>query len=75
MEPEEIIRMPESYRVLRVHANLTNLEVEVNRFLADGWQATGAPFYDEMGGQWCQAMTKQGDASKPGQVKLREPRR
>ncbi len=63
-----------TYRIVRVHANLTNLEVEVNKFLAEGWKVEGAPFFDAQGAQWCQSMVKAAD-DKPGQVKLREPKR
>ncbi len=66
--------MTPTYKVVRVHANLSSLEVEVNKFLAEGWKIEGAPFFDQQGAQWCQSMWKPAD-DKPGQVKLREPKR
>lgn len=66
--------MSHNYRIVRVHANMTNLEVVVGEFLAEGWQVQGSPFFDNDSRQWCQAMIKPKDAAE-GQVRLREPKR
>ncbi len=68
--------MTPDYTIVRVHAQLglDALVTAVKEWQRVGWTVEGAPFRDENGQSWCQAMWKQ-SAVPNGQVRLREPKR
>lgn len=67
--------MPSQYKIVRVNGVSRDLEPLVQKHCDCGWYPTGQPFYDPDTREWCQAMSHAGNADKPGQVKLREPKR
>jgi len=62
-----------SYDIIRTPGSLIDLRQLVAAALLAGWQPLGAPFRDAETREWCQAVT--GLASKPGEVRLHEPKR
>lgn len=63
-----------SYQIIRICGEVTDLEKYIREQIAEGWQPEGAPFRDEAMRQWCQAMKKPEAATKPGTMRLKEPK-
>ncbi len=62
-----------SYRIVRSHASLVDLEARVNA--ETDYMPTGAPFRDSDAREWCQAVVLKPGAPPVGEVSLREPKK
>ena len=60
------------YKIIRSSQSLHALEVLVNEVAAQGFEPTGAPFYNNATGEWVQSVFKSTLPVDAGEVRIRE---
>ena len=56
-------------------SGLIGLTLAVQKQCNEGWEPNGGPFFDHGIGAWCQSVVLRVAQPKPGEIKLKEPRR